>query len=139
MFSLLRAALMGDPWVTPSLTGSRLLTAFMTPFIDPLFPFHVSWAGWVWHRTSALQRALAEVRRGDSPKRVIEVLGQHPYVTGDVETNINWDEVWLDKTSGVRCVCQFHFFPPVTVCGESWVVGFDERSNAVSKYHIVSP
>ena len=104
-----------------------------------VFVFVVVWTGWVWHRTAALARAFAEVRRGDSPTRVVELFGRPSRVTTDIETTINWDEEWLDKTNGVRCIRQFHFCPPFTICGESWVVGFDQSSNAVSKYHIVSP
>jgi hypothetical protein len=31
------------------------------------------------------------------------------------------------------------FFPPFSVCGEGWVFGFDDHSNAVKRYHLVSP
>jgi len=95
--------------------------------------------GWVWYRTAALGKAFAKVQRGDSPMRVTELFGERPRVTTNIETNINWNEVWLDKTNGVKCVRQFHFYPPFSICGESWVVGFDEQSNAMAKYHIVSP
>ena len=104
-----------------------------------IFIFVVLSVGWVWHRTAALGGAFAQVQRGDSSVRVVELFGQPPYVTTNVETTINWDEVWVDKTNGIKCVRQFHFSPPLSICGESWVVGFDEHSNAVSKYHIVSP
>jgi hypothetical protein len=98
--------------------------------------------GWmVFHflfSDEALARAFAQVQRGDSPTRVIELFRQSPQVTTNIETNIDWDETW-DKTNGVKCVRQFHFYPRFTIYGESWVVGFDERSNAVAKYRIVSP
>jgi hypothetical protein len=104
-----------------------------------VFFFFVLWAAWVWHRTEILDQAFSQVHQGDSPARVIELFGQSPLVTTDVETNIGWDETWANKMSGVKCVKQFHFYPPFTICGESWIVGFDERSNAVTKFHIVSP
>jgi hypothetical protein len=104
-----------------------------------VFVFLVLWVGWVWHRTAVLERAFNQVKREDSPTRVVDLFGQPPYVTTNTETDINWDEIGVDKTNGIRCVFQFHFYPPFTICGESWVVGFDECSNAVCKYHIVSP
>lgn len=95
--------------------------------------------GWVWYRTAALGKAFAQVQRGDSPLRVIELFGERPHVTTNIETSINWNEMWVDKTNGVKCVRQFQFYPPFSICGELWVVGFDEQSNAVAKDHIVSP
>ncbi|HEY1790429.1 MAG TPA: hypothetical protein VGJ73_19940 [Verrucomicrobiae bacterium] len=95
--------------------------------------------GLVWYRTVALGKAFAWIQRGDSSERVVALFRQRPEVTTNVETNINWNDVWVDNTNSVRCVRQFHFNPPFSISGESWVVGFDERSNVVAKYHIVSP
>jgi hypothetical protein len=100
----------------------------------------VIWICWVWHRTDDLALAFARVQHGDSAAQVVEIFRQPPTFIGtELQTNIDWDESWLTATSGVRCVQQFHFCPPFSICGEEWVVGFDERSNAVAKYHIVSP
>lgn len=93
--------------------------------------------GWVWYRTSALGKAFAQVQQGDSPARVIALFDSRPYVTTNTETNIDWNETW--ENNGVKCILQFHFSPPFSICGESWVVGFDEHSNAVAKYFISSP
>jgi hypothetical protein len=118
----------------------RFITAI--PFAVAFVVCGLFVGGWmVFHllfSDEALARAFAQVQRGDSPARVIELFGQSAQVTTNVETNINWDETW-DKTNGIKCVRQFHFYPPFTICGESWVVGFDEHSNAVAKYHLVSP
>jgi hypothetical protein len=101
--------------------------------------FAVLWCAWLWHRSEALEKAFARVKRGDSSTSVIATLGLPPFVTTNVGTNISWDETWINETNGSKCVRQFHFYPPFSICGESWVVGFDQYSNAVSKYHIVSP
>lgn len=98
----------------------------------------VSWLCWVWYRTDVLGQTFERVQHGDSQARVIELFGRPSFATSELQTNINWDESWL-ATNDVRCVQQLHFRPPVSICGEEWVVGFDERSNAVAKYHIVSP
>jgi hypothetical protein len=95
--------------------------------------------GWCWHRSTVLRQAFVQVGHGDSPSKVIGLFGQRPVVTMNVQTNMNWDEVWVDNTNGSKCTLQLHFYPPFSLYGESWVVGFDERSNAVTKYHIVSP
>jgi hypothetical protein len=94
---------------------------------------------WAWNRTAALGKAFAQVQCGDSPMRVIELFGERPRVTTNIETNIVWNDTWVEKTNGIKCVCQLHFYPPFSILGESWVVGFDMQSNAVAKYHIVSP
>ena len=99
----------------------------------------VIWLCWVWHRTEVLGQTFVRVQRGDSQARVVALFGQPRFITSDLQTNINWDEEWVDKTNGVRCIQQFHYCPPFTICGEEWVVGFDDHSNAVAKYHIVSP
>jgi hypothetical protein len=95
---------------------------------------------WVWHRTDALAQAFKRVQHGDSSARVVEIFRRPPTFIGyELQSNIDWDESWLTATSGVICVQQFHFCPPVSFSGEQWVIGFDERRNAVAKYHIVSP
>jgi hypothetical protein len=104
-----------------------------------VFVFLILWVAWVWHRTESLEQAFSKVHQGDSPAQVIELFTQSPLVTTDVETNIGWDETWTNMSGSVKCVKQFHFYPPFTICGESWAVGFDEHSNVVSKFHIVSP
>jgi len=115
-----------------------LCKSFLSAFLFVILCMAM-WAIWVWHRTNILDQAFLQVRQGDSSAQVIELFGESPLVTMDVETNIGWDETWTNKMSGVKCVKQFHFYPPFTICGESWVVGFDEQSNAVTKFHIVSP
>src|SRR5882724_3339846 len=115
------------------------MTKLVKLLLLSVFAFLVLSVGWVWHRTAALGRAFGQVQRRDSPARVTELFNQAPYVTTNKETAINWDETWADKTSGIKCVRQFHFCPPFSICGESWIVGFDEHSNVVSKYHVVSP
>ena len=103
-----------------------------------IFVCLIFWVCWVWHRTDVLGRTFERVQRGDSQARVVELFGQPRFVTSELQTNINWDESW-SATNGERCVQQFHFCPPFTICGEEWIVGFDEHSHAVAKYHIVSP
>lgn len=83
--------------------------------------------------------AYERVQRGDSEARVAELFGQTPYVTTDFDTNTSWDGVWADRTNGVTSVCLFHFYPPFSVCAESWEIGFDDHSNAVKRFHILSP
>jgi hypothetical protein len=104
-----------------------------------IFVSLVFWVCWVWHRTGVLEQTFARVQRGDSQSRVVELFGQPRFVTSELQTNIDWDEDWLSATNGIRCVRQFHYCPPFSICGESWIVGFDESSNAVAKYHIISP
>ena len=99
----------------------------------------ILWLSWAWHRTEVLGWAFARVQRGDSQARVLELFGDPRFVTSNLETNIYWDVDRVNQTNGVRCIQQFHFCPPFTICGEEWVVGFDDQSNAVTKFHIVSP
>jgi len=94
---------------------------------------------WVWHRTEDLELAFERVQRGDSQARVVELFDQPPYVTTDAATNTSWDGAWADRTNRVTSVCHFHFYPPLSICAESWEIGFADHSNAVTKFHIVSP
>jgi len=119
--------------------GALRIVKLFAKLLAVLFVSLVFWVCWVWHRTEVLGQTFARVQRGDSLARVVELFGQPRFVTLDLQTNINWDEEWVDKTNGVRCIQQFHYCPPFTICGEEWVVGFDAHSNAVAKYHIVSP
>jgi hypothetical protein len=113
---------------------------WLPAIIACLFLSTIIWVCWVWHRTDDLALAFTRVQRGDSPAQVVEIFRQPPTFIGtELQTNINWDESWLTATSGMRCIQQFHFCPPFSICGEEWVVGFDESSNAVAKYHIASP
>ena len=97
------------------------------------------WGIWIWNQTRILEQAFAQVRREDSPAQIIRLFGRTPLETTNIKTTIWWDGVWLDKTNGVKCVRQFHFFPPFTICGESWEIGFDESNKTVHKYHFFSP
>jgi hypothetical protein len=119
--------------------GEATMTQIIKRLLVGILIVVVLSVGFVWYRTATLGKAFTQVQRGDSPVRVIQLFGERPYVTTDIETNIIWNEVWVDKNNGIKCVRQFYFYPPFTICGESWVVGFDEYSNAVAKYHIVSP
>ena len=97
------------------------------------------WLCWVWYRTAACERAYARVQIGDSQARVAELWGPPGYISADLKTNLSWEaSSHLYYTNG-RCVRQFHYFPPFSICGESWEIGFDDRSNVVSKFHVVSP
>jgi hypothetical protein len=99
----------------------------------------VIWLGWVWKRTEDCQAAYLRVQRGDSPARVIELCGQPARVSVGLETNLWWeDSKHVYETNGT-CVQEFHYYPPFTICGESWEIGFDARSNVVSKFHFISP
>ena len=111
---------------------------FFAKILAGIFAGFVLWLCWVWYRTEVLGRTFEQVQHGDSRARVIELFGRPNFVTSDLQTNINWDESW-SATNGVRCVQEFHFCPPFSICGEEWIVGFDERSNAVAKYHMASP
>jgi hypothetical protein len=99
----------------------------------------VIWVCWVWHRTEDCHRAYIRVQKGDSPARVVELCGQPGYVSTLLTTNLTWeDSQQLYWTNG-RCIRQFHYYPPFSICGESWEIGFDGRSNVVSKFHFISP
>ncbi len=67
-----------------------------------------------------------------------ELCGQPAFVSAELETNLTWEDSQITWTNG-RCVQQFHYLPPFSICGESWQIGFDERSNVVSKFHFISP
>lgn len=99
----------------------------------------IIWLHLVSQRSDDLARAFAQVQRGDSPERVAEIFRQIPtFISTNLQTNIDWNGRW-DNTNGDRSVRQYHFCPPFSVCGEDWVVGFDERSHVVTKYQISSP
>jgi hypothetical protein len=99
----------------------------------------VIWICWAWHRTEVCQQNYLRVQRGDSQTRVVELCGQPAQVSMELETNLSWeDSQQLYWTNGI-CVRQFHYYPPFSICGESWQIGFDERSNVVSKFHFISP
>ena len=119
--------------------GALRFVKLFAKLLAVIFVSLIFWVGWVWHRTGVLEQTFASVQRGDSQARVVELFGQPRFVTSELQTNIDWDEDWLSATNGIRCVRQLHYCPPFSICGESWIVGFDERSNAVAKYHIVSP
>ncbi|HEY4417728.1 MAG TPA: hypothetical protein VGO57_18695 [Verrucomicrobiae bacterium] len=104
-----------------------------------LFMSLVFWLCWVWHRTGVLEQAFARVQRDDSQMQVVELFGQPTFITSELQTDISWDENFSSAKNGIRCVRQFHYCPPFSICGESWIIGFDDRSNAVAKCHIVSP
>ena len=103
-----------------------------------IFVSLIFWVCWIWHRFGVMEQAFARVQYSDSQARVVELFGLPRSITSHLQTNINWDQTFLSATNGVRCVRQFHYCPPFSICGESWVVGFDEHSNAVEKYYIVS-
>jgi hypothetical protein len=99
----------------------------------------VIWACWAWKRTEDCQAAYLRVQRGDSPAQVVAVCGQPARVTFGLETNLWWeDSEHVYQTNGT-CVQEFHYYPPFSICGESWEIGFDAKSNVVSKYHFISP
>jgi hypothetical protein len=97
------------------------------------------WLCWAWHRTGVLEQTFERVQQGDSQARVVELFGEPKFVTSELETNIDWNDDDLSASNGIRCVYQFHYCPPFSISAESWVVGFDEHSNAVAKQHIISP
>jgi hypothetical protein len=119
--------------------GALRFVKLFAKLLAVIFVSLIFWLGWVWHRTEDMQRIFERIQRGDSQARVVELFGPPRFITSELQTNINWDEEWVDKTNGVRCIQQFHYCPPFTICGEGWVVGFDNRSNAVTKYHLLSP
>ena len=120
---------------TVRLTASVKLFAKLLAVI---FVCLILWVCWVWKRTNDCQQTYLQVQRGDSPARVVELWGQPAHVTMLLQTNLAWEDKRLYFTNG-RCIQQFHYYPPFSICGESWVIGFDERSNVVSKFHIISP
>jgi hypothetical protein len=112
---------------------------WLTAIMVSALLFAVIWICWVLHRTEDCQLAYLRVQRGDSPARVIELCGQPARVSTGLETNLWWeDSKQVYQTNGA-CVQEFHYYPPFSICGESWEVGFDDRSNVVSKYHFISP
>ena len=104
-----------------------------------IFLFAIIWVGWIWQRTNHLEQAYERIQKGDSQTRVIQLFGQSPHVTADFDTNTSWDDVWEDRTNGVAFVRLLYFYPPFSICGESWEIGFDDHSNAVKKFHLLSP
>ena len=99
----------------------------------------IIWIGWVWERTERCRLVYMQVQRGDSPARVIELCGQPGRISFGLETNLWWeDSEHVYSTNGI-CIQEFHYYPPVSICGESWEIGFDAKSNVVSKFHFISP
>jgi hypothetical protein len=117
----------------------KLTVIWLVAILANVFLFALIWACWVWDRTDYLGQAFERVQKGDSQTRVVELFGQPPYITTDHDTNTSWDGVWADRTNGVTSVRLLHFYPPFSICGESWEVGFNDHSNAVKKFHILSP
>ena len=81
-------------------------------------------------------RAYKAIVRGDPEVRVVRLFGRPFRMIGRPDF-IAWDE--LARTNGGECVREFWYVPTIDLCGEEWRIGFDDRSNVVSKFHIVSP
>jgi hypothetical protein len=112
---------------------------WLLPIIASIFLFVIIWVCWVWDRTEDCQFNYLRVQKGDPLARVVELCGQPKYVSTKLETNLWWeDNKHVYWTNGI-CVQEFHYFPPFSICGESWEIGFDSRSNVVSKFHFISP
>jgi len=118
--------------------GALRFVKLFAKLLAVIFVSLIFWVGWVWYRTDVCQRDYMQVQRGDSPTRVVELCGQPAFISTELETNLTWEDSQLSWTNG-RCVQQFHYIPPFSICGESWQIGFDERSNVVSKFHFISP
>ena len=106
-----------------------------------LFLIVIGGVGWFAHalwRGHASARAYAAVVRGDSESRVLQFFGSPHHVAGPPQ-NIAWDSEDSIRTNGGECVREFWYAPPLTLIGEAWTIGFDAHSNAVSKYHYLSP
>ena len=83
-------------------------------------------------------RGYAQVRQGDSEGKVLALLGRPYQITGRPD-NVAWDSDETVRTNSGECVKEFWYAPPVSLIGEAWTIGFDDRSNVVSKYHYLSP
>ncbi len=106
-----------------------------------LLIFVIAGVGWLAHalwRGHAYARAFAAVAQRDSESRVLQLFGRPHHVTGRPENVAGDSEASIRPNSG-ECVREFWYAPPLTLVGESWTIGFDEHSNAVSKYHYLSP
>lgn len=115
------------------------IVKWLAVIVASLFLGAIIWVCWVWKCTEDCNNAFLRVQRGDSPARVIELCGQPARVTMGLETNMPWeDSREIDWTNG-PCVQEFHYYPPFSIVGESWEIGFNDQSNAVSKYHFLSP
>ena len=96
------------------------------------------WLGHALWRGHAYARAYAEVARGDSEAHVLQLFGRPHRVTGQPE-NIAWGtESSIHRNAG-ECIREFWYSPPINIDGGAWTIGFDARSNVVSKYNYQSP
>ena len=109
----------------------KIVVMSLATIVAGAFLFAVIWGFWVWHRTNNLQQSFERVQKGDSETRVVELFGQTPYVTTNFVTNTSWDGVFTPGTNAAGTVRVLHFYPPFSICGESWEVGFDAHSNAL--------
>jgi hypothetical protein len=103
-----------------------------------LFVCGVAWLTWKWIVTEKCRRSYAEVKRGDSEARVLDLLGKPSKVSGP-PSNISWDsDATLHPNKG-ECVREFWYVPPISIAGEEFTIGFDASSNVISKYRYESP
>jgi hypothetical protein len=113
--------------------------AVVAALLGSAFLLVVIWFCWVWNRTEDCQFAYLQVQRGDSPARVIELCGQPARVTMGIETNLCWETSSQVYWTNGTCVQEFHYYTPFSIVGESWEIGFNNRSKVVSKFHLLSP
>lgn len=96
------------------------------------------WFCYALWRGHAYAKAYASVARGDSEAHVLELLGRPHRISGPPD-NVAWGTEDSIQRNGGDCVREFWYFPPISIDGEAWTIGFDSRSNAISKYNYRSP
>jgi hypothetical protein len=98
----------------------------------------ITWLVLEWAATEKLRRSYEGIKKGDSETQVLKSLGAPSKISGS-PVNISWDSDETVHPNKGECVREFRYVPPVSVAGEEFSIGFDTRSNVISKYRYESP
>ena len=69
---------------------------------------------------------------------MLKLLGVPSKISG-APANIAWDSDDSLFPNQGECVREFWYVPPISIAGEEFTIGFDIRSNVLSKYRYESP
>jgi len=97
----------------------------------------------IWLIIGILQRsrlfdAYDHLQRGMPEQLVRQMFGTPSHVAGPPQY-VSWDTDESKQDNTGDCVMVFSYTPRLTLCGEEFLIGFDQKSNAVSKYCLFSP